>query len=604
VIFFHLEFGFSHGFLGVDIFFVISGYVIATRAIWELRETGRFSLVSFFFRRVYRIFPALCVMLCISAVLSFFFQTPFQPVGQQQVTAKTGLSSLFFGANFVIPQISSGYFGTLAQSNAMTHLWSTSVEGQFYLFFSLIFLAISKKRFTFKFIGIFFSLVGIVSFVLYIAGESSDVFFKVETRAWEFILGILVALFVMRCSSTDLGKNKFIFSLISVLSFFLIVISQLSFLDLSANLVLFLCLGGTAFLLFLSGVFPEVNSRFLYENKALISIGNASYSIYLWHWPLIIFLGLKWGSSGISSLILLPITLICGFISHKFIEEKFKYTPIEMRSHSFQILALFCASAVFLTSLGFGSKQAWGLNIFGLTNPPLDPTINCVPFSRDPLACSIGPTTHRKSLVLVGDSQASSFAQPFFDYARKNQLNFTLMSQPGGPYIDARCTRDDLCVDSRTVLLNDLKPDYLIVANLWNSQESQLNAIGDMEGNSLSPMSRLSLLYGTRIVFISPIPMVSKFDTKFTLLNKFILKDWTFKPIEHEYQKMIRNQLLGAASLNSEFFVIDPYSKICRNGVCKLLHKNFSIYRDSTHVTPSGAKFVIGDLLLLSNRES
>ena len=178
------------------------------------------------------------------------------------------------------------------------------------------------------------------------------------------------------------------------------------------------------------------------------------------------------------------------------------------------------------------------------------------------------------------------------------------MSQTGGPYIDARCTRDDLCVDSRTVLLNDLKPDYLIVANLWNSQESQLNAIGDMERNSLSPLSRLSLLYGTRIVFISPIPMVSKFDTKFTLLNKFILKDWTFKPIEHEYQKMIRNQLLGADSLNSEFFVIDPYSKICRNGVCKLLHKNFSIYRDSTHVTPSGAKFVIGDLLLLSNRES
>jgi len=593
---FHLGLSLHKGYLGVDIFFVISGYVISLRAFYEIQTTKKFNLGGFFARRSFRLLPALSVMLCLSAILSFFFQTPFQPVGQQQVTAKTGLSSLLFIANIEIPKISSGYFGTLAQNNAMTHLWSTSVEAQFYLFFALTLIFLLKLRFGKKGILNFFSLIAVLSAMLYFNGSDSEVFFKTLYRAWEFILGVILALTVLKLSKKDLDRRLVAIRWISFTSIFLIILGQLSFSPNLSNFQLVLTLIGTCTLLFLTALAPNHPLGRLMENKNLVMVGNASYSIYLWHWPLIIFFGLTWQNSGLKSLILIPTSIGLGIASYNLVERKFKYIPKQSKIYASKILTLILAAAISLSILGYGAKTGWGISWFGLSNPPRNSLGACMPYSAEDPICSIQSKSHKKKLFLIGDSQAESVAKPFMSLAKQKGWDFFLISDAGGAYLDARCKNIIDCEDTRTESLLRIKPDYIVIANLWNLQKSPDKAKRDLEQKLMLPLKLYPELKGTQFVLVSPIPIVSNFNNKFTYFNKYILKNWQFNPENNSYQNAVR--LIFREELRSEinFSVVDTYGKICDNVPCSLLESGVSLYRDSSHLTPQGAFFAIGNL--------
>jgi peptidoglycan/LPS O-acetylase OafA/YrhL len=136
VVAFHAGLPLPAGFVGVDVFFVISGFVITGLILRQL-DAGRFSLVEFYVRRIKRLLPALILMLVVVLVLSFLLESP---LGPQQTTAKTGVGAMLLVANMVILRTSGDYFDAAAISNPLLHVWSLSVEEQFYLGFSVLLL--------------------------------------------------------------------------------------------------------------------------------------------------------------------------------------------------------------------------------------------------------------------------------------------------------------------------------------------------------------------------------------------------------------------------------------------------------------------------------
>src|SRR5215218_6373830 len=206
VIGFHAGLPLSAGFAGVDIFFVISGFVITALILRHL-NAGRFSLAEFYVRRVKRLLPALILMLVVVLALSFLLESP---LGPQQTTAKTGVGAMLLVANVVILRTSGDYFDAAATTNPLLHVWSLSVEEQFYLGFSVLLLLAwtvgrrspARIRATASAVAaltaasLAFAIIcsyadGPLSFV---SDPTSLAFYSSPTRAWEFGVGALVAL--------------------------------------------------------------------------------------------------------------------------------------------------------------------------------------------------------------------------------------------------------------------------------------------------------------------------------------------------------------------------------------------------------------------------
>lgn len=166
------------GFIGVDIFFVISGFVITTLLIKEFDESGRINLLNFYLRRSLRLLPALGLMVFVSSTLAYFL---LSPLGMQQNSAKTGIGALLISANWIIPKVSRGYFDLPAETNIFLHTWSLSVEEQFYLLFPVLLilvLFISKKlnrqnlvKYVFLTLSVFGFTFYLFSHVISFAGE-------------------------------------------------------------------------------------------------------------------------------------------------------------------------------------------------------------------------------------------------------------------------------------------------------------------------------------------------------------------------------------------------------------------------------------------------
>ena len=279
------------GFLGVDIFFLISGFVITSSLIGR-SETNFWGLISSFYsRRIKRIFPALLTCIIISSiVLCFFNESPEYEI-KSAITSVFGLSNIYF------IKISMDYFSQTAEINPFMHTWSLGVEEQFYFLFPLIFWFSgfeANKKFSEKklFIRIaflaFFSLVG---FIFLFQNSQTLTYFFMPTRFWEIATGCLLFLSLKRKSSLIQKLQKippisiiFLMLLVTLLPLKFFVFSVCSIILLTCLLIISLKRGTYAYSFF--------------TNKKVVFIGLISYSLYLWHWPVIaisrLTLGIQW----------------------------------------------------------------------------------------------------------------------------------------------------------------------------------------------------------------------------------------------------------------------------------------------------------------------
>ena len=279
VVAFHYQFlsFFSGGFVGVDIFFVISGFLI-TKIIYDDFGHGKYSIIDFYNRRIRRIFPALYAMFFAILIFSYAVQFP----SEVNSVGKSIISSVFFVSN-VFFYNSAGYFDGGLSSNPVLHTWSLSVEEQFYIIFPVImFLLRSTSASTRKKVLILLTLLSFIYSVIQTYIEPTAAFYLVQSRAWELMLGGLLAIGVF-----PKILNKYAIDVIAAAGFLAIACAVFMYSEttpfpgLAAALPCF----GAAAIIYSGGCGRGLVYQCL-SLPPLRFIGLISYSLYLWHWPL------------------------------------------------------------------------------------------------------------------------------------------------------------------------------------------------------------------------------------------------------------------------------------------------------------------------------
>ncbi|MCK5725218.1 MAG: acyltransferase [Thiotrichaceae bacterium] len=318
VVLFHAGFtGLSGGFIGVDIFFVISGYLISSIILGEL-EKGTFTLTSFYERRARRILPALFFVLLVCLPFAWIYLFPSELID----FGKSLIAVPLFSSNFLFWQ-SSGYFAQDSESITLLHTWSLAVEEQFYVFFPLIMMVL--WRFGTKVLFFFLAVIGVMSLAYTEIGWRNypDAnFFLIFSRAWELLIGVAVAFYlIFKRPSISLLTSQ-ILSLIGLLA----VVGSIVFLDKSypfPSLYALIPTLGAAFIIAFCRSGTIVHS--LLSNRVIVGIGLISYSTYLWHLPLFVYAKMILDEPSLPIMALLAsLSLLLGFISWRFVEKPFR----------------------------------------------------------------------------------------------------------------------------------------------------------------------------------------------------------------------------------------------------------------------------------------
>ena len=405
VVLFHFGvLGFSGGFIGVDVFFVISGFLMTSIVVKGI-ENNKFSILQFYLSRAIRIIPALFVLCVILLLLGWFLLLPVD----YQNLSKHIISSINFFSN-INYYLESGYFDTSSHNKALLHTWSLSVEWQFYLLFPVAVLLVSKLSSSRKFLIASFSFATIISLILSILITSrspSAGFFLLPTRAWEMLAGGLIFFAATNTISSQKLRN-----MLEVLGFGLVALS--------------------AYLFSSSTIWPSFNALVPVVGAMLILLannqnsiftkpqifqflGNTSYSIYLWHWPIVFFLYYNHLLDNVLLIIVgIILSIVLGFLSYKFIENP---TRKFLSKNSLKLnYLIWILSVAFLSTVcmyiykidGVKSRFDNRINIITSSINDTNPRRKeCLTLQGEPLKkCTFGkgPT----SLLLVGDSHASA----------------------------------------------------------------------------------------------------------------------------------------------------------------------------------------------------
>jgi len=305
------------GFIGVDIFFVISGFLIST-IIFSGLERDRFSLVEFYVRRVRRIFPALILVLGSCLALGWFvlFADEYKQLGKH-IAAGAG-----FIQNFVLWG-ERGYFDNSAETKPLLHLWSLAVEEQFYIFWPLLLVFVWKRHWSFLRIT---AVVGAISFAaniyLMLGGNQIAAFYLPVSRFWELMVGGILAYVILHHPQL-IEKHKGAQSLLG----FALIVAGLLLVGKGTAFPGWRALLPTigAFFIISAGPTSWVNEKLL-ANKPMVWIGLISYPLYLWHWPILSYLRIAEGDpSRIERLLGVVAAMSLSWLSYRLIEQFFRF---------------------------------------------------------------------------------------------------------------------------------------------------------------------------------------------------------------------------------------------------------------------------------------
>jgi peptidoglycan/LPS O-acetylase OafA/YrhL len=362
---------FRGGFIGVDVFFVLSGYLIS-RIIFEQLNQGRFNFLDFYARRIKRIFPALLIVL-VAAYIAGWFILLADEYGQLGRHIAAGAA---FISNFVLWG-ESGYFDNSAHTKPLLHLWSLGIEEQFYIVWPLLLWVASKLRFSLFALTL---ILAALSFYLNITGIKSDTvatFYSPQTRVWELLVGSClawcalykknslanVAMSIDKCfrrQETVVDQVRVhtrMANVLSCLGFILLIYGLIRFnrdLQFPGKWALIPVLG-TA-LIVAAGPLAWLNTKIL-SNKVLVWFGLISYPLYLWHWPLLSFAWIVEASPpSVPTLLgLIVLSIALAWLTYRLIER-----PIRFGKHGSLKVSLLIVVMLTLGGLGLGTYYERG----------------------------------------------------------------------------------------------------------------------------------------------------------------------------------------------------------------------------------------------------
>lgn len=351
ILFFHAGFEWaSGGFIGVDVFFVISGYLITRNICYDI-ECNRFSFSQFYIRRIKRLFPALFFTSAWVLVIAYllFSPTDLERLGQSIQYVIVSLSNFFFWSE-------AGYFNETSDIKPLLHTWSLAIEEQYYLIWPaiLVVLSLIKKR-AVLLIFLLAALIGslLLNYLL-IKNNPSAVFFLLPFRVFEFAIGGLCVLVYSWQYSQKILNEVGVFIGLGMIGWSVFSFDQSTIFPGFSALVP--CIG--AALVIVSR--QSVVAKYLLSHQVFLKIGLASYSIYLIHWPLIVFYKYwKFTPIGLAETIALIVTsLLLGLLMKRFIEQPFRAHPNERNNSSFWLK--FAGLIVVMFALGYVTQSNQG----------------------------------------------------------------------------------------------------------------------------------------------------------------------------------------------------------------------------------------------------
>jgi peptidoglycan/LPS O-acetylase OafA/YrhL len=428
VILFHAGFElFSGGYVGVDVFFVISGYLITSIILKEM-DVEKFSLSGFYERRARRILPALSVVLVSSIFIGWFWMTPadYRDFGRSIFSISVFSSNIYFALTW-------DYFASWKIPPLMLHTWSLSVEEQFYVLYPLLLIGLSRLGLRHSFIILSFIFVCSLSFAIFGSSQFGQVnFFILPSRVWELLSGALLVFISSRC--LELFSEK-IQSGLAAMGLILISMSVVFYddtLKFPSAVTLVPVLGTVLVILFANA--QNIVGRLL-SSRYLVWIGLISYSAYLWHFPIFVMAEYRFGIYGLEVkhyLFLIIFVFLLAFATYRYIEQPAR----KIRATKNQIFMISLLVLLSLSIFGYGAHKGNFLSRASSLNLGLDHLLEKASLPNDVkfadcggsvggMQCILNTPSEAsgRKILLLGDSFMEDLIEPIMDSGQfKNDL--------------------------------------------------------------------------------------------------------------------------------------------------------------------------------------
>ncbi|MBL1418937.1 MAG: acyltransferase [Alphaproteobacteria bacterium] len=620
---------FSGGYVGVDVFFVISGYLITTIIYREIHN-GEFSIINFYERRIRRIFPALFFILLLTIIFAWQWMTPlqFKRFSQSIISVNFMSSNIYFWQK-------AGYFASSSELRPLLHTWSLAIEEQFYLFFPLLLLLLKKIQH--KALIIILALLTISSLLWadYISlVRPVEGFYLLPARAWELLFGSLLAISIHYWQAI----NHKIANILSIIGLVLIAYAIINF-DQNVPFPSFWTLipvGGTFLVIAFAN--PENLVGKLLGLRPMVTIGLISYSAYLWHWPIFSFARIRMFEppSELIFIILAIVSLVFAYLSWKFIEQPFRNKQNFSRQKIFTIAFLM---SCFFIAFGIVGHLTRGLP--ARLNPDAIAAAKytdtggarknraCDAYTDPKNACS---SSSDPSVILLGDSHANAISEQFTNALSQYELGLQDITHNGCPPIIGIYNPNNInnpnCSEGIKKVYNYIvgNPQIktIVLVSRWVSTyentpfdnqeggvesrtmqekhqrlthqeaEDRYNLIGNLTNKIVNNL----IENGKRVILVYPIPevgwMVPEYLTKRRIhgMNKTGLS--TSHAVFKARNKNVYKQL-DRIQQHDNLLIIKPEILFCNNDIadrCIATKANLPLYADDDHLNHLGAELL------------
>jgi peptidoglycan/LPS O-acetylase OafA/YrhL len=600
---------FSGGFVGVDVFFVISGYLISNLILDDI-ASGRFSIAHFYERRARRILPALFVLIFCASVAAYRLLIP----EDTKEFGKGVIATMVFSSNILFAR-QTGYFQAPAENNPLLHTWSLAVEEQFYIFYPL-FLFLVSRYLRKRYLPALLPIVGL-SFaynVWMVHAHRTAAFYSAPARAWELLLGGLLALRMIPPPRSRILTNS-----LAVLGLALLVYSVLCF----SGYTLFpgvaaLCPTlGAALLIYSAEQSGTVVSRLL-SMKPVVYIGLISYSLYLWHWVLLFFVrywlarALNWQEVAA----VIAASFLIATVSWKFVENPFRGRQrlIASRKLIFASAALGSVTFALFGTLLYvheGLPSRFDRQVLDLLAPKFwERNEACV----DRL-CQVGDQRVAASFVVWGDSHAAALAPAFDSIAKANGISgYIAFSSGCGPLLGLkRYDQDnpDKCVKFNQLVLERISAEQIKTVFLhgrWAMYSEGNRGPGKpvfltadrvaeqdyavFEGLLRQTIEQLQRLQ-VKVILVTSVPEVW-IDVPTVLARKAIAgtanPGFRYADFLNREGRVFR--LFSEIAQQYSISILYPHRILCDEASCAIADGKSAFYIDDSHLSITGAMHV------------
>lgn len=613
------------GYIGVDIFFVISGYLIGSIILGDLAR-ARFSFRDFYRRRMRRILPALLFMVAVTLGGGYFVLLP----DEWMDLAQSALAALFFVPNINFWLASSTYFGLDVATQPLLHTWSLGVEEQFYLVVPALLVFLHARGRGAPLLWPLLVLCGLSFWInLYWIGiDSKFAFYMLPARAWELFLGVVLAWWLPRLAPGRRVGSTLSFAGLALCLAPIFLLDEHS--PFPGSNALYPVLGAVLFILG-AGIAPSCGSARLLALPPFVAVGRISYSLYLWHWPVIVYLELARPAAS-NTLLAIALSAVLASVSFRFVEERYRrpspgaggISPGRRRELQSVMLGCVIACTVLLFAAGFPQRvpgDAWRIAGKSASGEGYG---NCEVLlgdaSLEAQRCRLGAPGGPVTVALWGDSHANALA-PALDTAlrRAGRGGYLYFGSGCRPLLDVsrpsrtRCPRFNAAVVD--LITADPAMDTVYLAGYWRlplmgqSYDNANFLIQDSHSSERSPTENravfrrglertLSALGDRRVVMVEDVPEVGSQFGK-SLGNHFVRERWLGidRPGEYTFTRREDDPYPGvfASLLMSTFPELDVLwlqEALCSGTQCPLMVDGSLLYYDGDHLSEAGSVHV------------